>query len=140
MLSPLLNFLHTYGCRATFDFNVSVKLADNTAVVRLPRRGGEAVTMVPGQLPVRKKKELIEGFRKRQQVDCHDISIDGALLERVAAWIPWCHIIEDLTWKLHTYSLLRKAHQRLHHLEISGTSSCPSQHERTSTGPLSNAS
>ncbi len=76
--------------------------------------------MVPGQqssLNVSKTKELIVDFRKRQQAlhssyDQRDPCGEGEQLQ-----VPLVNISEDLTWTAHIQTQVKKARQRLYHLQ-----------------------
>ena len=129
VLSPLLYSLYTHDCKATFDSNVIVKFADDTAVVGLISNNNEEaylqeinqlVTWCQGnrlELNVSKTKELIVDFSRKQQRNYTPISIAGTEVERVDCFkYLGVHITEDLTWARHTNSLVKKARQRLYHL------------------------
>ncbi len=66
-------------------------------------------------LNMRKTKELIVDFRKRQQRPYTPLMISGTLVERVSSFkYLGVNISEDLTWTTHIQ--VKKARQRLYHL------------------------
>ncbi len=77
--------------------------------------------MVPGQRSlsqnVRKTKELIVDFRKRQQRSYTPLMTSGTPVERVSSFkYLGVNISEDLTWTTHIQTQVKKARQRLYHL------------------------
>ncbi len=77
--------------------------------------------MVPGQRSlsqnVRKTKELIVDFRKRQQWSYTPLMTSGTPVERVSSFkYLGVNISEDLTWTTHIQTQVKKARQRLYHL------------------------
>ncbi len=68
-------------------------------------------------LNVRKTKELIVDFRKRQQRPYTPLMISGTPVERVSSFkYLGVNISEDLTWTTHIQTQVKKARQRLYHL------------------------
>ncbi len=68
-------------------------------------------------LNVRKTKELIVDFRKRQQRPYTPLMISGTPVERVSSFkYLGVNISEDLTWTAHIQTQVKKARQRLYHL------------------------
>ncbi len=66
-------------------------------------------------LNVRKTKELIVDFRKRQQRPYTPLMISGTPVERVSSF-KYLGVNEDLTWTAHIQTQVTKARQRLYHL------------------------
>ncbi len=68
-------------------------------------------------LNMRKTKELIVDFRKRQQQPYTPLMISGTPVERVSSFkYLGVNISEDLTWTAHIQTQVKKARQRLYHL------------------------
>ncbi len=125
VLSPLLYSLYTHDCTATHSSNVIVKFADDTTVIGLITDNDETAYReeVSTQakwcqenhlsLNIDKTKELVVDYR-RQSREHTPITIDKTPVERVNSFkFLGVHIIEDLTWSVHTDAVLKKAHQRL---------------------------
>lgn len=105
---------------ATYTSNVIVKFADDTTVVGLITDNDESayreeVHTLTNQchdnnlsLNISKTKELVVDFRK-QNKEHSSIIIDGISVQQVNSF----HITKDLTWSVHTQSVVKKAHQRL---------------------------
>ncbi len=77
--------------------------------------------MVPGQLylspNVRKTKELIVDFRKRQQWPYTHLMISGTPVERAGSFkYLGVNISEGLTWTTPIQTQVKKARQRLYHI------------------------
>ncbi len=69
-------------------------------------------------LNVSKTKELIVDFRKRQQRPYTPLMISGTPVERVSSFkYLGVNISEDLTWTTHIQTQVKKARQRLYHLQ-----------------------
>ncbi len=69
-------------------------------------------------LNVSKTKELIVNFRKRQQRHYTPLMISGTPVERVSSFkYLGVNISEDLTWTTHIQTQVKKARQRLYHLQ-----------------------
>ncbi len=69
-------------------------------------------------LNVSKTKELIVDFRKRQQWPYTPLMISGTPVERVSSFkYLGVNISEDLTWTAHIQTQVKKARQRLYHLQ-----------------------
>ncbi len=69
-------------------------------------------------LKVSKTKELIVDFRKRQQRPYTPLMISGTPVERVSSFkYLGVNISEDLTRTTHIQTQVKKARQRLHHLQ-----------------------
>ncbi len=69
-------------------------------------------------LNVSKTKELIMDFRKRQQRPYTPLMISGTPVERVSSFkYLGVNISEDLTWTTHIQTQVKKARQRLYHLQ-----------------------
>ncbi len=69
-------------------------------------------------LKVSKTKELIVDFRKRQQRPYTPLMISGTPVERVSSFKHLgVNISEDLTWTTHIQTQVKKARQRLYHLQ-----------------------
>ncbi len=69
-------------------------------------------------LNVSKTKELIVDLRKRQQRPYTPLMISGTPVERVSSFkYLSVNISEDLTWPAHSQTQVKKARQRLYHLQ-----------------------
>lgn len=129
VLSPLLYSLFTYDCTARHSSNIILKFADDTTVLGLITNNDESayreeVKSLTGwcqennlSLNVSKTKEMIVDFR-RQRADKHPpIFINNAEVEQVSSFkFLGVHITEDLSWTLHTDTVVKKARQRLYFL------------------------
>jgi len=115
---------------ARFSSNTIVKFADDTVVVGLISGNDEKAYLEEVgylslwchdyslMLNVSKTKEPIVDFRRTQQRQrtYTPLGINRTAVERVSSYIyPRVHITEDLTWKTHIETLVRKAKQRLSH-------------------------
>ncbi len=69
-------------------------------------------------LNVSKTKELIVDFRKRQQQPYTPLMISGTPVERVSSFkYLGVNISENLTWTTHIQTQVKKARQRMYHLQ-----------------------
>ncbi|KAL0146840.1 hypothetical protein M9458_057779, partial [Cirrhinus mrigala] len=129
VLSPLLYSLYTSDCVATHSSNNIVKFADDTVVLGFITNNDESAYMDEVknlaswwqdnhlQLNVRKTKELVVDFRRRQQRSHEPLIISGAPVEKVSSFkYLGVHISSDLTWTVHIQVQSKKARQRLSHL------------------------
>ncbi len=126
VLSPFLYSLYTHDCVATHSSNIIIiKFADDTTVVGLITDDDESAyreqvhTLTNRcnnnnlSLNISKTKELVVDFRRRTS-EHPPITIDGTLVERVSSIkFLGVNITEDVTWIIHTQSVVRKAHQCL---------------------------
>ncbi len=79
--------------------------------------GGETYIMVPGQLSLSEREQLIVDFRKKHLLPYTPLMISGTPVERVSSFkYLGVNISEDLTWTTHIQTQVRKARQRLYHL------------------------
>ncbi len=105
-------------------------LADDTVVLGLVSNNDEAAYLDEVErltswcqdnslsLNVSKTKELIVDFRKRQQRPYTPLMISGTPVERVSSFkYLSVNISEDLTWTAHIQTQVKKARQRLYHLQ-----------------------
>ncbi len=119
--SPALLSLHT---------RLRVKFADDTVVLGLIYNNDETTYLDEVErltswcqdnclsLNVSKTKELIVDFRERQQWPYSLLMISGTPVERVSSFkYLGVNISEDLTWTTHIQTLVKKARQRLYHLQ-----------------------
>ncbi len=130
VLSPLLYSLHTHDCVSSHSSTSIVKFADDTVVLGLINNDDEAAYLDEVErltswcqdnclsLNVSKTKELIVDFRKRQQRPYTLLMISGTPVERVSSFkYLGVNISEDLTWTTHIQTQVKKARQRLYHLQ-----------------------
>ncbi|XDV14228.1 hypothetical protein PO909_002405, partial [Leuciscus waleckii] len=95
VLSPLLFTLLTHDCAAKHSSNHLIKFADDTTVVGLISQNDESA------------------YRKVQS-DHSPLNIDGSLVEIVRGIkFLGVHLTENLTWRVNTSSITKKAQQRL---------------------------
>ncbi len=119
-----------------------IKFADDTVVLGLISNNDETTYLDEVErltswcqdnclsLNVSKTKELIVDFRERQQRPYTPLMISGTPVERVSSFkYLGVNISEDLTWTAHIQSQVKKARQRLYHLQtakkIQGLASNP---------------
>ncbi len=125
VLSPFLYSLYMHNCVAMHRSNVIIKFTDDTTVVGLITDDNESAYKVEVHtltnwchnnnlfLNISKTKELVVDFRRRTS-ERPPIIIDWTPVERVSSInINSVNITEDLTWTIHTRSVVRKAHQCL---------------------------
>ncbi len=130
VLSPLLYSLYTHDCVSSHSSTSIVKFADDTVVLGLISNNDETAYLDEVErltswcqdnclsLNVNKTKELIVDFRKRQQRPYTPLMISGTPVERVSSFkYLGVNISEDLTWTAHIQTQVKKARQRLHHLQ-----------------------
>ncbi len=130
MLSPLLYSLYTHDCVSSHSSTSIIKFADDTVVLGLINNNDEAAYLEEVErltswcqdnclsLNVSKTKELIVDFRKRQQWPYTPLMISGTPVERVSSFkYLGVNISEDLTWTTHIQTQVKKARQRLYHLQ-----------------------
>ncbi|XP_049924041.1 uncharacterized protein LOC126404710 [Epinephelus moara] len=123
VLSPFLYSLYTHDCVPSHNATTVVKFADDTTVVGLITKGDESTYREEVQgltvwcrennltLNIKKTKELIIDFRKKQDVHL-PLYINGERVERVPSFkFLGTHITEDLTWTVNTTALVKRAHQ-----------------------------
>ncbi len=128
--SPGLLSLHTHDCVPSHSSTSIVKFADDTVVLGLINNNDEAAYLDEVErltswcqdnclsLNVSKTKELIVDFRKRQQRPYTPLMISGTPVERVSSFkYLGVNISEDLTWTAHIQTQVKKARQRLYHLQ-----------------------
>ncbi len=107
-----------------------IKFADDTVVLGLIFNNDETAYLDEVErltswcqdnclsLNVRKTKELIVDFRKRQQRPYTPLMISGTPVERMSSFkYLGVNISEDLTWTSHIQTHVKKARQRLFHLQ-----------------------
>ncbi len=107
-----------------------VKFADDTMVLGLISNNDETPYLDEVErltswcqdnclsLNVSKTKELIVDFRKRQHWPYTPLMISGTPVERVSSFkYLGVNISEDLTWTAHIQTQVKKARQRLYHLQ-----------------------
>ncbi len=107
-----------------------IKFADDTVVLGLISNNDETTYLNEVErltswcqdnclsLNVSKTKELIVDFRERQQRPYTPLMISGTPVERVSSFkYLGVNISEDLTWTAHIQSQVKKARQRLYHLQ-----------------------
>ncbi len=141
VLSPLLFTLLTHDCTAKFSSNHIIKFADDTTVVGLISNNDEThyreeVAQLAEwcgannlSLNVKKTKEVVMDFRRRNSTDHPPLTIDSSTVERVSSTkFLGVHITEDLTWTTNTMSLSKKAQQRLHFSPPAEKSKSPTTH------------
>ncbi len=129
VLSPLLYSLYTHDCVSSHSSTSIIKFADDTVVLGLINNDDETAYLDEVErltswcqdnclsLNVRKTKELIVDFRKRQQRPYTPLMISGTPVERVSSFkYLGVNISEDLTWTTHIQTQVKKARQRLYHL------------------------
>ncbi len=115
---------------SSHSFTSIVKFADDTVVLGLVSNNDEAAYLLEVErltswcqdnclsLNVNKTKELIVDFRKRQQQPYTPLIISGTPVERVSSFkYLGVNISEDLTWTTHIQTQVKKARQRLYHLQ-----------------------
>ncbi len=124
VLSPLLYSLYTHDCVATHSSNVIVKFANDTTVVVLITDDDESAyreevyTLTNWchnnnlSLNTIETKELVD-FRRRTSEHPPPNTIDGTVEQVSSIKFLSLNITEDLTWTIHTQSVVRKAHQCL---------------------------
>ncbi len=130
VLSPLLYSLYTHDCMSSRSSTSIVKFADDTVVLGLINNDDEAAYLNEVErltswcqdnclsLNVSKTKELIVDFRKRQQRPYTPLMISGTPVERVSSFkYLGVNISKDLTWTTHIQTQVKKARQRLYHLQ-----------------------
>ena len=129
VLSPLLYSLFTYDCSAKHSSNIILKFADDTTILGLITNGDEtsyrdevnALTAWCADnnlsLNVSKTKEMIVDYRKSQREGHVPIHINGEKVETVKSYkFLGIHISEDLSWSLHSETIVRTARQHLYFL------------------------
>ncbi len=129
VLSHLLYSLYTHDYVSSHSSTSIVKFADYTVVLGLISNNDETAYLGEVErltswcqdnclsLNVRKTKELIVDFRKRQQRPYTPLMISGTPVERVSSFkYLGVNISEDLTWTAHIQTQVTKARQRLYHL------------------------
>jgi len=107
-----------------------IKFADDTVVLGLINNNDEAAYLDEVarltswcqdnclSLNVSKTKELIVDFRKKQQRPYTPLMISGTSVERVSSFkYLGVNISEDLMWTAHIQTQVKKARQRLYHLQ-----------------------
>ncbi len=107
-----------------------IKFADDTVILGLISNNNETAYLDEVErltswcqdnclsLNVSKTKELIMDFRKRQQRPYTPLMISGTPVERVSSFkYLGVNISEDLTWTAHIQTQVKKASQRLYHLQ-----------------------
>ncbi len=121
---------HTLTAKMSSHSSTSiVKFADDTVVLGLITNNDETGYLDEVErltswcqdnclsLNVRKTKELIVDFRKRQQQPYTSLMISGTPVERVSSFkYLGVNISEDLTWTAHIQTQVKKARQRLYYL------------------------
>jgi len=130
VLSPCLYSLYTYDCIPSNDNNIIIKFADDTTVLGLITNGNEYAYREEVQrlttwcmknnltLNIKKTKELIIDFRKKQPVHI-PLHIHGEIVERVSSFkFLGTHISEDLSWKTNITASVKKAQQRMYFLRM----------------------
>ncbi len=130
VLSPLLYSLCTHDCVSSHSSTSIIKFADDTVVLGLINNNDEAAYLEEVErltswcqdnclsLNVSKTKELTVDFRKRQQWPYTPLMISGTPVERVSSFkYLGVNISEDLTWTTHIQTQVKKARQRLYHLQ-----------------------
>ncbi len=129
VLSPLLYSLYTHDCVSSHSSTSIVKFPDDTAVLCLISNSDETDLLEVERLTLwcqdnclslnaSKTKELIVDFRKRQQRPYTPLMISGTPVERVSSFkYLGVNISEDLTWTTHIQTQVKKARQRLYHLQ-----------------------
>ncbi len=128
MLISLLICLHPYLMSPSLP--LFHKFADDTVVLGLISNNDETAYLGEVErltswcqenclsLNVSKTKELIVDFRKRQQWPYTPLVISGTPVERVCSFkYLGVNISEDLTWTTHIQTQVKKARQRLYHLQ-----------------------
>uniref|UniRef100_A0A9J7ZPA0 Reverse transcriptase domain-containing protein n=1 Tax=Cyprinus carpio carpio TaxID=630221 RepID=A0A9J7ZPA0_CYPCA len=129
VVSPLLYSLFTYDCSAKNSSNIILKFADDTTILGLITNGDEtfyrdevnALTawcadnnLSPN---VSKTKEMIVDYRKSQREGHIPIHINGEIVETVKSYkFLGIHISEDLSWSIHSETIVRTTCQRLYFL------------------------
>ncbi len=130
VLSPLLYSLYTYDCVYSHSSTSIIKFANDTVVLGLISNNGETAYLDEVErltswcqdnclsLNVSKTKELIVDFRKRHLLPYTPLMISGTPVERVSSFkYLGVNISEDLTWTTHIQTQVKKARQRLYHLQ-----------------------
>jgi hypothetical protein len=96
----------------THDYNTLIKFADNTMVVGLITDDDETWQNNPS-LNVAKAKDLIVDYRK-QRAEHALIHIDRTVVEQVKSFkFLSVQITKDLSWSKCTYTVMKRARQRL---------------------------
>ncbi len=126
VLSPFLYSLFTHDCLPMYGSNSIIKFADDTTVIGLISDTDESDYRAEVEhlaawcadnnllLNTSKTKELIVDFRKEKSETHDPIHFNGMPVERVSSFkFLGTHISEDLSWKINTSCLIKKAHQRL---------------------------
>ena len=126
VLSPLLYSLYTHDCVAKHTSNIIFKFADDTTILGLITDGDETAYRDEVSalsewshdsnlcLNISKTKEMIVDYRKLQRGGHSPLFINGAEVERVSSVkFLGVHLTDDLTWSLHTNTIVRSARQRL---------------------------
>ncbi len=130
VLSPLLYSLYTHDCVSSHSSISIIKFSDDTVVLGLISKDDETAYLDEVErltswcqdnclsLNVSKTKELIVDFRKSQQRPYTPLMISGTPVERVSSFkYLGVNISEDLTWTTHIQTQVKKARQRLYHLQ-----------------------
>ncbi|KAI4871444.1 hypothetical protein NFI96_013072, partial [Prochilodus magdalenae] len=128
VLNPLLFTLLTYDCSPMHPGCHIVKFADDTAVVGCITNSDESgyrqeVEHLEGwcrknnlYINVKKTKEMIVNFRRGRHAHL-PLHVRGSAVEVVSNYrYLGVHLSNNLTWSNNTFSLVRKAHQRLYFL------------------------
>ncbi len=130
VLSPFLFSLYTHDCIPLHNNNTIIKFADDTTVVGLITRGDESAyreeikkliewcTENNLALNIKKTKEVIIDFRRKQDVHS-PLYINEETVERVSSFkFLGTHISEELTWTINIMALVKKAQKRLYFLRM----------------------
>ncbi len=117
-------------CMSSHSSTSIVKFADDTVVPGLISNNDETAYLDEVErltswcqdnclsLNMSKTKELIVDFRKRQQQPYTPLVISGTPVERVSIFkYLGVNISEDLTWTTHIQTQVKKARQKLYHLQ-----------------------
>ena len=120
--------LMTHDCCGKWSTHHIIKYADDTTVVGLVQNNEENTYREEVQLfanwcrnnnlvlNVKKTKEMVIDFRRKRPMHT-PILINGTALETVQnTKLLGVHVANNLSWSLHTSSLVKKAHQCLHFL------------------------
>lgn len=127
----------THDCRTRYSSNHILKYADDTTVVGLIKNNNELAYREEVQhlvdwckvnnlvLNVNKTKEIMVDFRRsgpsHTRLRINDTAVEVLSTTKYLG----VHIIDNLSWSLHTSSLAKKAQQRLHFLRRMRRASFP---------------
>ncbi len=130
VLSPLLYSLYTHDCVSSHRSTSIITFADDSVVLGLISNNDETAYLDEVErltswcqdnclsLNMSKTKELIVDFRKRHLLPYTPLMISWTPLERVSSFkYLGVNISEDLTWTTHIQTQVKKARQRLYHLQ-----------------------